>query len=231
MSEPSTSDPTSEPTSEATSEPTSEATSEPTSEATSETSSNKRKNKRKNKGKNKGKNKRKKRDIEVTKKIRREKDRIDKRKKRSESALGLDFVTYNYSLNWKKEVKEKFFKLGYVFVRGVFDPLNYGLIDSMIEDKIKSIENPTKIMGETKTCELYKGQKPFDFLFDRVKLVFDELIGYIYPEESEGYRDIYLLEKLLLMMKDAKCSHAQLPHADSIGDDIRMIIFTRYVGS
>lgn len=157
---------------------------------------------------------------EINKK--RERDRISKADKRS--ANGKDFVTYNYSENWRSKMKKSFSKLGHVFVRGAMDFTVCALIDQLIQSKI-SAGHDAIIMGNTKIIEVTEGDF-FDAVYPKIGLILDELLGILYQGDS-ALEDITWVKSLVLMQKEPNCPLSQLPHADSMCHDLRMLLFTR----
>ena len=80
-------------------------------------------------------------------------------------------------------------------------------------------------MGCTKIIVIDGETETYKNVFVRLEEKFKNLISHIFQKDSLD--DIYLHKNITYMLKDAENRHAQLPHADSIGDDIRMLVFTR----
>jgi hypothetical protein len=143
-------------------------------------------------------------------------------------ARGEDWVTYKYSEHFEKEVRTKFEKLGYVFVRGVVNPFTCSLLDQLIQLKM---EGETRlIMGRTKIieCTTSKDGELFQSIHAEIEPIFKYLLSLLYGKDDQSLQDIHLVEKVVFMLKEAMCEFSQLPHADSMGNDIRMLLFTRY---
>lgn len=155
--------------------------------------------------------------------IRKQKERESKAAKRA--AKGEDYVIYQYSDNWRKEVKKIFFKLGHVFIRGAIDWSFCALIDQLIQVKIRE-GHQAIIMGNTKIIEVTGGDF-FNAVYPKIRLVLDDLLGILYAGDSR-LADITWVESLVLMQKDPNCRFSQLPHADSMGHDLRVLLFTRF---
>ena len=115
-------------------------------------------------------------------------------------------------------------------MRGAVDKNYCSLLDLLIQEKMKDPDDYRLIMGNTKVfdCSNEKEQKVYNSIHKIIEPVFKVLLSLLFINDDPLLADICLRENIVLMLKDANCRFAQLPHADSMDDNIRMLLFTRY---
>jgi hypothetical protein len=157
----------------------------------------------------------------------RDRKQEDSARKLKRQARGADFITYDFSENWKKELKQIFDTKGYVFIRDVIDGFASSLLDQLIIEKMKDRGRST-IMGETFVinCSAKKNKTIFATIYDKMQPIIMHLLSLLY-ENEDLLSNTVVLQQVGLMLKEANNPSAQLPHADSMGNDIRLLLYTR----
>ena len=113
-------------------------------------------------------------------------------------------------------------------------------MDRLIQDKFLISGPDSVIMGDTRVKIIKEGDQLYDLIFHELEMKLIELSSSIFesiaPEELELLKSPEELElskpswskEFQLLLKPPNNPFSQLPHADSMGDDLRMLWFTRF---
>jgi hypothetical protein len=146
------------------------------------------------------------------------------------SSSGDDYVTKDVSKSWLETAITIYQKLGYVFIRCVLTEDESSLVAVVASDCLSS--TPTaqqvKILGNTDTKKVFLSEinENARSAFEKLHLTFSTFLQFLH---NDAFKTISISEQFTLMNKAPHTgTEVQLPHADGLRSDARMLFYARY---